>query len=404
METATATLAQDVDDSRAATHGAAGSDDATTPTDESTTEPRERGEALVERLFAGLVDAMELFTIHVGLETGLYRHLADLPGATAGVLADHADLDERYVTEWLAQQAAAGLVDIASAPGAPSDMVDQDPATRRHVLPPAHAEVLLAETSPSYLGPAGMFAVGLGQAANQVAAAFRTGGGVAYEDYGPELRRGIAAFNRPMLESDLADTWMPSVPEVHEFLASHPAPRILDVGCGLGRSTIELARAYPRATVHGIDLDAASVQEARVAASQAGVANRVVFTEADAIDLDGDDRYHLVTSFEMLHDSADPVGVLRTARRLLQPGGHVLIADDAGAESFTSPADDYERFLYAFSVLQCLPSTRAEDGPHAHGTVVRPADALGWIEAAGFSSGRVLDIDNDLWRFYLATP
>lgn len=357
--------------------------------------PTDAREALAERLVDGLLAGTEVLTIHVGIQTGLYRALAD-GAATPAELADRTALDARYVVEWLEQQAVAELIDVED-PGATPDQ-------RRYSLCGPHAEVLLDEVSPYHAGAVAPFMVSLGRSAPDVVRAFRHGGGVPYRDYGAEAREAIAGFNRPMVTNDLASTWLPAIGELHHTIADATAPRILDLGCGVGWSTIEIARAYPQAVVRGVDLDPDSVSAARKHAADAGVADRVSFTLADASTYDAPETYDLVTCFETLHDMGDPVGTLRTARRLLAPGGRVLIGDDRGAEEFGVPGDPYERLLYAFSVMHCLPATRAEDPVHAHGTVVRPADALGWIRAAGFSQGDVLDVENEMWRFYRATP
>ncbi len=363
------------------------------PTADPAPDPRE---ALADRLFGDLVGALELFAIHVGRATGLYGHLADDASMTAGELHRASGPDDRHVAGWLDQQVAAGLV-VVDDPAAPAEQ-------RRHHLTAATAEVLLDDTSPFHLGPAGPFAVSVGRATPAVVDAFRTGGGVPYADYGPELRTAIAAFNRPMVDAELAAVWLPAVPTIQDRLATLAAPRILDLGCGLGRTTVELARAHPHATVRGLDLDAASIEDARALAADMGVADRVSFTRADATSWDTTERFDLVTSFESLHDTSDPVAMLATARGLLAPGGSVLIADDRGEEDPTAPADAYQRLLHGFAVLHCIPATRAEGTAHAHGPVVRPADVLGWIDAADFAHGEVVDIDNDMWRFYLATP
>lgn len=360
---------------------------------DTNTQPDAR-EVLAERLVDGLLAGMEVLTVHVGVQTGLYRLLADGP-RTAADAADATGLDSRYVREWLEQQAAAELVDV--------DGVTAAAEQRRYSLCEPHAEVLLDDVSPFHAGAVAPFLVSLGRSTPDVVDAFRDGGGVPYADYGTEVREAIAAFNRPMVTSDLANTWLPATGAVHRAIADAAAPRILDLGCGVGWTSIELARAYPHAVVRGVDLDADSVASARKHAAEAGVADRVSFALADAATFDADEPFDLVTCFETLHDMGDPVGTLRTARRLLRPGGAVLIGDDRGAEAFEVPAEPYERLLYAFSVLHCLPATRAEDPVHAHGTVVRPDDMLGWIADAGFDHGEVLPIDNDLWRFYLAT-
>ncbi|MBB2942641.1 2-polyprenyl-3-methyl-5-hydroxy-6-metoxy-1,4-benzoquinol methylase [Actinoplanes lutulentus] len=333
-------------------------------------------DALGERLFGALTGALELFTVEIGRELGLYAALRDGP-LTPPELAKAAGIDERYAREWLEQQAAAGFLtaDFALAPGV--------------------AEVLLDEGGPAYAGAASQFAVGVALLTPRVIAAFRSGEGVPYSAYA-HVRHGIAGFNRPMFDHLLTTAWLPAVPEIEAGLRS--GARVLDLGCGMGYSSVAMALAYPAVTVRGVDLDEDSIAVARSVAAAAGVADRVSFTVADAASVTG--SFHLITIFEALHDMGDPVGVLRNAGGLLSPGGSVFIADERVADEFTAPAGEVERLQYAFSVLHCLPATRAENPVLANGTVLRAPTLLGWAREAGFSSPAVLDIDNDFWRFY----
>ena len=191
-------------------------------------------------------------------------------------------------------------------------------------------------------------------------AARGTGGGVPYTAYGQQMRRGIAALNRPMFLHELASTWLPAVPEIDHRLRSAPPARVLDMGCGLGASSMALARAYPSARVLGVDLDQASVTEARAQAAQAGVADRVTFMVGDAAQVTPDAPFDLITIFEALHDMGDPEGALRAARALLADDGNVLVADERVADTFTAPGDPTERFMYGWSILHCLPATLAD--------------------------------------------
>ena len=337
---------------------------------------------LSERLLGALIGAAELFTVELGRELGLYAALRDRP-LTAAELAKTAGIDERYAQEWLEQQAAAGFL-----------TADGDTFT----LAGGAADVLLDEGGPYFLGTAGEFAVGLGLLTPRVAAAFRTGEGIPYADYGQHIRHGIAAFNRPMFDHLLTAEWLPGVPEIESRLRATPGARVLDLGCGSGRSSVTLALAYPAIPVRGIDLAPASNEEARAAAAAAGVADRVSFTLGDAAELDG--SYDLVTIFEALHVMGDPVGVLRAVRPRLAPGGSVFIGDERVSDEFTAPAGEIERLQYAFSVLHCLPATRAENPVVANGTILRAPTLLAWARAAGYENPEVLQIPNDFWRFY----
>jgi 2-polyprenyl-3-methyl-5-hydroxy-6-metoxy-1,4-benzoquinol methylase len=347
-------------------------------------------EAFAGRLLGALTGAAELFTVELGRRLGLYQALRGDTLTPAG-LAKSAGIDQRYAREWLEQQAAAGILTVAA------DATDPD--DRAFALPEANAAVLLDTDGPFYLGAAGEFGLGLGQVTEAVADAFRTGGGISYADYGVHFRHGIAGFNRPMFEHLLAAEWLPALPDVDRRLHA-PGARVLDLGCGVGYSSIALARAYPSLTVRGVDLDEASIAEARRHAADAGVADRVTFAVGDAARPAGPGRYDLVTVFEALHDMADPIGVLAAAREVLAEGGSVFIGDERVEDTFTAPAGEVERLQYAFSVLHCLPATRAEGDQVANGTVLRASTLLAWARAAGFAHPEVLDIPNDFWRFY----
>jgi hypothetical protein len=263
----------------------------------------EAREALAERLVDATTHALETLGVYLGLELGLYQALADLGAATEAEVAAHAGIGLRYAREWLEQQTVAGYL-ACDDPGRPAEQ-------RRYRLPPGHAEVLLDADSPDHAAPLAVTFAGVARVLPQLLEAYRTGGGVPYAAYGQPMRRGIAALNRPMFLHELASTWLPAVPEVDRRLRSHPPARVLDLGCGLGASSIALARAYPRARVLGVDLDQASVTEARTAAAEVGMADRVSFLVGDAAQVTqvtAEAPFQLVTLFEALHDMGDPVG------------------------------------------------------------------------------------------------
>src|SRR3954452_9266886 len=150
-----------------------------------------RRDALAQRMFTGLLEAMELLTVQLGVKLGLYACLHRDGPATAGELADRAGIHPRYAREWLEQQAAAGILDTTS-----SD--DVDPDHRRFALPAGHAEALLNHDSPAAVDAVAPALIGMVGVLDHIASSYRTGDGVPYSAFGPELRHGIAGMNRPM--------------------------------------------------------------------------------------------------------------------------------------------------------------------------------------------------------------
>ena len=187
---------------------------------------------VAERIFAAGLGTIELLSVHLGDRLGLYRALADLGEPTAAEVAARSGVHERYAREWLEQQAVTGLLTARGADDA-----------RRFAMPDATREVLLDPTSLNYLAPlARMFAASAAKMP-ELLTAYRTGGGVSWDDLGPDARESQAEMNRPWFEQRLAGA-LAGVPAVHDVL-SRPGARIADLGCGGGWSSIALARAYP---------------------------------------------------------------------------------------------------------------------------------------------------------------
>jgi SAM-dependent methyltransferase len=355
-----------------------------------------RRDELVGRLFASAVGTMDLLTVYVGDRLGLYRTLAENGPLTADGLAAAAGIHERYAREWLEQQAATAILDVEDAATGPNE--------RRYVLPAGHDEALLDETSLNFIAPFGQALVACVRPIDALLEAFRTGDGVPFAEYGEDMHEGQARFTRPMFEHLLGAEWLPAVPAIHDRLVGEPPARVADVACGCGWSTIAIARRYPNVHVDGIDLDQASIEKAKRYVVGSGVEARVAFFARDAADPELAGRYDLVTVFEALHDMSRPVDVLRSLRALLADGGSVVVGDERTEDAFTAPASDYERLLYGFSVLHCLPVGMVGEDPVGTGTVMRADTVRLYATEAGFSDVEILPIENDFYRFYRLVP
>ncbi len=350
---------------------------------------------LGERVLGAALGMIDILSIHVGEELGWYRSLAEDGPATAGELASRTATHPRYAREWLEQQAVTGLLDVASD-GAGTD----DPsAQRRYVIPAASAEVFTDTASLGYLAPLAKMLAGMGLQLPALLEAYRSGGGVSWEQFGPQVRRAQADINRPWFERELAGA-LRGVEEVHRVLSQDGA-RIADIGCGAGWSSIALAAAYPQLQVTGFDVDDPSVEMARANAAEAGLSDRVSFASADAAQLPRSE-FTAAFAFECVHDLSRPVELLAAVRESLAPGGFLVVMDEAVAEQFRPNGDELERIMYGYSMFLCLPDGMSSQPSAATGTVMRESTLRAYAEQAGFREVSVLPIEEfSFFRFYL---
>ncbi len=260
--------------------------------------------------------------------------------------------------------------------------------------------MLVDPDSLNYLAPLARLVAGAVRPLPALLAAFRSGGGVPFAEYGEDLREGQAAFNRPMFLRQLGAEWLPAIPDVHARLLATPPARVADLGCGAGWSSIGIAQAYPQVRVDGLDLDAPSVELARANAAAAGLADRVAFHLRDAGDPALAGQYDLVTAFECIHDMSDPVAALRAMRALAGERGTALVVDERIGDTFMGPGGDLEWYLYGFSVLHCLPVGLAERPSAETGTAMRPSTLRRYAREAGFRDVEILSIDHPFFHFY----
>lgn len=342
-------------------------------------------DALTDRIFSSAVASFDIAGIYLGERLGWYRSLADEGPATPDELAARTGTDARYAREWLEQQAVGGIVDVD--------------ADHRFSLPEEHAAVLVHPEGINLMAPLSRMLVAAFGRLPALVDAYRSGDGIGWEAYGADMREGQASFNRPAFTHLLGTAWLPGIPDVDARLRSDPPARIADIGCGEGWSTIAIARAYPKARVVGVDLDAASIDAARRNAREAGVDGSIEFHHGDAATLE-DGPYDAAIIIEAVHDMANPVPVLSALRGALVEGGSLIVVDERVAEGFAAPGDDLERFMYGWSITTCLPDGRSRSPSVATGTVMRPSTLRRYAAEAGFEDVEILPIQNDFFRFY----
>jgi SAM-dependent methyltransferase len=308
----------------------------------------------------------------MGDKLGLYRALAGAGPLTPQELANRTGTAERYVREWLNNQAAGGYVEY-------------DPATGRYTLPPEQAVALTDESSPAYLP--GFFQIAIGSVVDspRIIDAARTGEGIGWHDHVHDVHEGCERFFRPGYNANLLASWLPSLDGVVEKLER--GIRVADVGCGHGASTILMAQAFPNSTFFGSDYHEGSIETARRRAEEAGVADRVTFEAAPAAGYSGRD-YDLVTMFDCLHDMGDPAGAARHVRETLAADGTWMIVEPAAGDRVEDNLNPVGRAYYGFSTLLCTPASLSQEVGLALGAQAGEARIRDVVTAGGLSRFR----------------
>ncbi len=329
-------------------------------------------EAFVGQAVVDMGAAISGLLLHIGDRLGLYKAMAGAGPITSAMLAERTGTTERYVREWLANQAAGGYVVY-------------DPAARTYELPAEQAMVVANEDSPVFL--AGAFeSIASCYADHDVFVdAFRTGAGVGWQVHDHRLFSGVVRLFKAGYAAHLVDAWLPALDGVVEKLQSGAS--VADVGCGLGASTIIMAEAFERSSFVGFDIHDVSIEAARKAAAQVGLNPRVTFEVASAKDFSGD-GYDLVCLFDALHDMGDPVGAARRIRQSLAPDGTLLLVEPYAGDALEQNLNPVGRAFYGMSTVICTPNSLAQEVGLGLGGQAGERQLAIVLRNAGFTSVR----------------
>jgi SAM-dependent methyltransferase len=278
---------------------------------------------------------------------------------------------ERYIREWLGNQAAGGYVTYDSESG-------------KYYLPPEQAMALAHESSPAFIPGGFQIMAALFHAQPKLLENFKTGKGLDWGDHHPHLFEGTERFFRPSYIANLVSSWIPSLEGVEEKLKK--GAKVADVGCGLGASTLLMAQHFPKSRFIGFDYHDRSIEMARERARQAGLADRVTFEVARSTDYPGKD-FDLVAHFDCLHDMGDPVAAGKHVFQSLAKDGTWMIVEPFAGDKVEENLNPVGRLFYAASTCICVPASLAQDGI-ALGAQAGEARLKNIITQAGFKKIR----------------
>jgi len=309
----------------------------------------------------------------IGDKLGLYKAMADSKPVSAVELSSRTGTTERYVREWLANQAAGGYIIY-------------DPNTEKYTLPPEQAMVLANDKSPAFALGGFQSAMAFFRDEPKITDAFSTGRGVDWGDHDPNLYEGTERFFKPNYVANIVSSWIPSLDggKVEEKLKREDAI-VADVGCGHGISTILMAKAYPNSKFIGFDNHGASIEIARKRAKEEGlIEDRIAFEVASSTDFPSKDNgYDLVAFFDCLHDMGDPGGAASHVLKTLKQDGTWMIVEPFANDKVEDNLNPVGRIFYAGSSLVCVPASLAHNGP-ALGSQAGEYRISQLVKAAGF--------------------
>ena len=311
----------------------------------------------------------------IGDRLGLYRVLATEGALTAAELAAKSGTHERYVREWLNAHAASGYVHYLADSG-------------RYQLSPEQAMLFAQEDSPAFIVGGFQTALAAGRIVDRLTDAFRSGAGIGWHEHHPDMFPGCARFFRVGYLNHLVQEWIPALDGVTERLEA--GIRVADVGCGVGYSTIIMAKAFPHSRFVGFDNHAESIAAAIGHARDAGVTN-VSFEIGAAQDyrcVDGGEPYDFVTIFDALHDMGDPTSAAEHVRDTLTPDGTWLIVEPYAGDRIEENMNPIGRAYYAASTLLCTPCSLSQEGRMGLGAQAGEARLRSVVTGAGFQRFR----------------
>ena len=333
--------------------------------------------------------------ISVGYQTNLFDVMAKLPNpSTTAEIAKTANLNERYVREWLGAMVTGKIVEY-------------DPASSKYNLPSEHATFLTKDAGIDNMAVFTQYISLLGDVEPKIIECFRKGGGVPYSEF-PRFQHLLAQDTARVFDARLIDQIIPLVDGLANRLKA--GIDVLDVGCGQGHAINLMARHFPNSRFTGYDISKEGIEAAREEAKQMGLTN-VKFEVKDVASINEHEKYDLITAFDVIHDQARPAKVLKEIYNALRSkgaegegrgGGGIFLMQDIAAsskleENIKNPLGPT---LYSISTMHCMTVSLAYNG-EGLGTVWGRQKAEEMLKEAGFSERiEVKEVPGDMFNYY----
>jgi ubiquinone/menaquinone biosynthesis C-methylase UbiE len=340
-----------------------------------------RVEGFGERVLGLLNGAGTALFLSIGHRTGLFDAMSGMAPTTSDQIATTTGLNERYVREWLDGLVVAGVIAY-------------DPASRAYRLPPEHAALLTRAAGPDNFAFFAQYLALVGEVEGDVVDAFRSGGGVPYERY-PRFQEVQREETARVYDASLVDAILSLEPQVVDRLRA--GTEAADVGTGGGHAVNVMARAFPDSRFTGFDISEQGLAMGRREAEEWGLRN-VTFVRRDAGEVEG--SFGLITTFDVIHDLAQPATALEAIARSLAPDGIYLMGEMAASSKVEENVDNpVAPLLYMFSLFYCMTTALAQGGVGV-GTAWGDQVCRRYLAEAGFTAVDAHAVEGDIFNVY----
>ena len=345
-----------------------------------------KAEAFAGKLLEILNGGCPSLLISVGHKTGLFDTLSGLQNpSTSEEIAKKANLNERYVREWLGGMVVGGIVEYF-------------PNEKKYLLPPEHSAFTTRAAGIDNIALFSQYVSLMGLVEDKIVNCFRNGGGVPYSEY-PAFQSLQAEETSRVFDSRLIDQIIPLTgKDMIDKLRS--GAFVMEVGCGRGHALNLMAKTFPNSKFFGYDLSEEGVESGIKESKEMNLIN-VEFGVKDVNNLNDTNKYDLIMAFDTIHDQAHPTTVLSKIYNSLKVNGTFLMQDIAASskteENIQNPLAPT---LYTFSTMHCMTVSLAQGGDGL-GTVWGRQMAEQKLKEAGFSDTiNVKQVDGDILNYY----
>lgn len=314
---------------------------------------------------------MSSILAYIGDRLGLYKALSEKGPMNSQELASNTGTKERYVREWLINQAASGYIQY-------------DSKQKKYYIEPEQALALTEESSPFFVGGGFQLINSLVKAEPRISESFINGNGMLWGEHDHGLFEGTERFFRPNYNGNLVQNWIPELNGVIKDLEK--GCNVADIGCGHGASTIIMAKAFPNSMFYGFDNHEPSIKRANEIAGEENLSDRVKFEVYSSLQFP-DYNFSFITFFDCLHDMGDPAAAIRRCKETLTKDGTVMIVEPMAGRTVEENFNPVGRVYSAASVLCCTPNAIASGGP-ALGTVATDDKLREVVYSGGLSKFR----------------